>query len=1262
MSKIKLSLTLLVFLLLSVGNKTKAQFEIDPIYYYQFSEDSLVGFDENAARASAISEQFLGAELKIKMYRLKREYIDNKYGIIRPMPVYNTTNYLTANRPSPVPGCTNEDFEASTPAAITTSNQIAGWTVSAGYNGFVSNTSSLIAYYPGGLQNASSCNLLGCCPMPPSNSALIDCSAPGGFVDNVIGSQYPIYSVFGTGTVSGATAANPQISNGLFGTKILRLNDSQTGDYSIEKLSKTFAVTSSNALFQFAFISVFSPGHGCCDAGGFQIRLTNASTNSIIPCPNFSVSAPSSQCTGTVPVNYLNVGSGTTYTPNVNFGNIYHPWKVNSMDLSAYIGQNITIDIITSDCTAGGHYGYIYFDAQCGPMTVYGNGNAYDAGTNVTVPTCGASGATICAADGLGPYSWSGPGLTLNQTTPSMTNQCITTSVSAQFTLYMQPAGSCAPIQRIVNSTITPAPLLNISALQAVCGSTLATVSATPSGSAANPSSLSWSPSPLTLNSNTTIGTYAIPSGTAPILVTVTGSDPLGCVVVATVNVNPAPPIPSFSIMNVTNSSSITCDHPAINLNAVTNYNYNNGTLNYFWASASTTLNTNPVSITNPGSYTVNAVDPVTQCGTVSIVSIGVNTVAPLSTISPSFQNITCSLSSVTEVTTTASPSVNVTHQILSPQGGTFSASSFSTVYTPGGTGTFTYCLKDDVNGCSTCKTFTVASNQGFPTFSVVSAQNFTLGCNSTSCAIVNITLGNTNPPGGAVSYSLLTPSTGTATAPGPLSGISNYTICAPGTYTVVTKDNASFCETRTPISILSNTFAPDISAIVERQILDCNNPKVTLRGQSTNTNVSHSWSFPGTPNTQPGDTITVSANTAASNTSLVANYTLTIQDNSSTCKSFSVIPVYQNLYAPKPVITNGGVNSLSCKTPTVMLTNLSITNIPPGTGYPTNQQVIGFLWEGPSPQEPLSNSSTYLGQTIGTYTLTAKDLNNGCTSKTITTITDERIYPTITFTNPVFYVDCGQATTTLQAFVVGPYPQTAYQYTWTGPPNTGYDPSPFVNPTKADLAGEYGLLVVNTINGCASITNTTVINGKLTADFEPDVTSGYAPLTVNFINKSVSSNTLTASNNIRSYWSFSNGSSKTYTSIESTSTVFNQPGTYTVTLFATKGDCQDSKQRIIKVEVPSSMVIPNVFTPNGDGVNDLFFLKASNLSSINAVIFDRWGHKVFDVTSEKGNVEWDGKNQFGKEVAEGTYFYLIKAIGKDNQSYDYKGTISLYR
>ena len=52
----------------------------------------------------------------------------------------------------------------------------------------------------------------------------------------------------------------------------------------------------------------------------------------------------------------------------------------------------------------------------------------------------------------------------------------------------------------------------------------------------------------------------------------------------------------------------------------------------------------------------------------------------------------------------------------------------------------------------------------------------------------------------------------------------------------------------------------------------------------------------------------------------------------------------------------------------------------------------------------------------------------------------------------------------------------------------------------------------------------------------------------------------------------------------------------------------------------------------------------------------------MYDVTSEKNQIGWDGKNLAGKEVPSGTYFYMLKANGKDGVSFEKKGTVSLYR
>jgi gliding motility-associated-like protein len=834
-----------------------------------------------------------------------------------------------------------------------------------------------------------------------------------------------------------------------------------------------------------------------------------------------------------------------------------------------------------------------------------------------------------------------------------MTNQCLVTNISAQYTLYMQPAGACVPIARIVNSTITPAPLLNASVQQAVCGSTLAVVSITPSGSAANPSTLSWSPTPVSINSGTTIASYAIPSGQAPMVVSISGTDPLGCLVTTTVNVNPAPPIPTFSIVNTSKSYSVTCFNPTVTLDATTNYSYNNGTLNYLWASASQTFVANSASIVTPGSYTVTATDPVTQCSTVQLVVVGVNTVAPLSIMTPSLQNITCT-TAATNVTVTANPTINVTHMIMAPQGGTYVASSYSTMYTPGGVGNYTYCLRNDVNGCETCKEFTVTSNQSFPTFKLTSPQNFTVGCNTTSCAVISIDQGQ-GGGGGAVTYTVLPPGTSTVTSPGLLSPTSTYTVCAPGAYTVITKDNVSLCETRVPVSILQNTFAPNLSAIIPRTVLDCDNPSVQLKGLSNTENVEYSWVFVGTPNTVQADTVTAHIEGAPTKT-LLNTYTLVINDLSSTCKSYSVVPIFQNIYPPRAAVTPI-TSSLTCLVPTVVLTNQSAATTPTSTGFEFGKPVVGFWWEGPTPQEPLSNSTSYVAGTPGVYTMTAKDMNNGCTSSTIVTVVDFRTPPIVNDPPPLPSVlDCGDRFVNLVPTITNPSP--GYTYSWTAPATSTVG-NATAQTFMAGATGEYNLRVYNPANGCATEVSMEVIDGALTTTFTPDQTEGFAPLAVNFTNGSSSTS---GNSGVYSVWNFGNQTSVTYSTVQSASVVFNQPGTYTVTLHTAKGSCMGTAQRVIRVESPSSLEVPNVFTPNGDGANDLFFVKAKNLVEIQAVIFDRWGNVVYEVNSLTGNIEWDGKNSQGRVVAEGTYFYTIKAVGKDNTSYDKKGTISLIR
>ena len=90
---------------------------------------------------------------------------------------------------------------------------------------------------------------------------------------------------------------------------------------------------------------------------------------------------------------------------------------------------------------------------------------------------------------------------------------------------------------------------------------------------------------------------------------------------------------------------------------------------------------------------------------------------------------------------------------------------------------------------------------------------------------------------------------------------------------------------------------------------------------------------------------------------------------------------------------------------------------------------------------------------------------------------------------------------------------------------------------------------------------------------------------------------------------------------------------------------------------------IPNVFTPNGDGLNDYFFPReylTKGLTSFSMDIYNRWGQLIFQTNSIDGK-GWDGKlNDVPQPV--GVYVYVINATFKDGQKEHHQGNVSLLR
>ncbi len=281
------------------------------------------------------------------------------------------------------------------------------------------------------------------------------------------------------------------------------------------------------------------------------------------------------------------------------------------------------------------------------------------------------------------------------------------------------------------------------------------------------------------------------------------------------------------------------------------------------------------------------------------------------------------------------------------------------------------------------------------------------------------------------------------------------------------------------------------------------------------------------------------------------------------------------------------------------------------------------------------NNQLSGLGQ--GTYPITVIDSNNCIYTDSFTLIDPDPI----TLVLDTVSASCGLNDGMVWAVIQGGTP--GYTYNWT-PGGIGFDTLNNVG------TGMYSLLVTDT-NGCTALDSIYVSEvPNFSVDFSLTPSSGVAPLEVFFTNNS--------NNCITYFWDFGNGDTSTVQN--PLSVIYNTDSTYTITLIACNaGGCCDTVTHTVVVQSNSICSFANVFTPNGDGMNDKFIVDCDQIVEYEIVVFNRWGNKLFE--SNDINTSWDGTNK-GKDVPEGTYFFIIKALGLDDVVWDKKGSVSLIR
>ncbi len=115
---------------------------------------------------------------------------------------------------------------------------------------------------------------------------------------------------------------------------------------------------------------------------------------------------------------------------------------------------------------------------------------------------------------------------------------------------------------------------------------------------------------------------------------------------------------------------------------------------------------------------------------------------------------------------------------------------------------------------------------------------------------------------------------------------------------------------------------------------------------------------------------------------------------------------------------------------------------------------------------------------------------------------------------------------------------------------------------------------------------------------------------------------------------------------------------TYTLTITDENG-CTSSTEIAIELQFERNLYVPNAFTPNNDGVNDVFLVYGGAIEEFQLIIYDRWGEEVF--LSNDISVGWDGEYK-GEALGPGVYMFYTSVVYLNGDTDFKKGNITLIR
>jgi gliding motility-associated-like protein len=1007
----------------------------------------------------------------------------------------------------------------------------------------------------------------------------------------------PLYNPLGCCATSGGAQA---ITSGLGldacggfpivapgGTFSLKLGNNAVNGIA-DRIEQTFFVTSANANFMYRYAVVFEdPGHTVANQPSFVAEMLDSSGVQI-PCTYYSVSA------GAGIPGFLN-STGCT-------GVVYKPWSNVSIDLTSYIGQNVTIKFMTQDCALGGHFAYAYIDGSCSNFNINQN--------NIL---CAGSSIQLTAPLGFATYTWTLPNGTFQL------GQTINTGLAGVYTLNMTTMTGCPGPTLTYTLIEYPKPNSNFTPTQITACSPNFTFTNTSTISVGYIASSSWNFgdgfASYVLNTNhnyLSLGNYSV---------SLISTSNMGCIdtTIIPVSIQPAP-IPSFTLNTVClNNTTTFTNTSSLSSGTISNYNWQ------FGDGTSSTLASPTHIYGSSGSFTTSLT--VTSIAGCSETFTQVAIINPLPNVALSVTN-NC-LGSVTSYTNLST----ITSGIISQYFWDYNFDGTTDHTTLNGSNTFltagNYTTQLTVISNFNCSATQLVGVTVYPN-PVASFTTHTV-CYGYGTQFTNA---STISSGSITNYQWQFGDSTSSLVSNPI-----HTYSSAGIHNVlltITSNHNCSSSYSTMATVYPKPTPNFTSSIV------CFNQATTFTNSSSvssGTINKYLWDF---DNNGTNDDSTLNPvhiypiwGTTLCKLKIISNYH---------CENHIIHPILVHanpiaqFYAPS-----------TCVTHTTAFTNnsTSVDGLITSTNWDFNADFIPDAMT-PNPNHYFSVAGIYPVQ-LDVQT------QYGCKNTLLKNVYINAM-PVISFDAennsgcPILCVNFTNSCTISSGSI--------NQYQWDFGDGSPINTSPF--PTHCYQTGIYSVtLKAISDSGCLS---GTMLPEIVTVYPSPQAGFHVTPTSIDILeplievtDQSMGANTIV--------YKFDDGTIKTTRNFNHTFNTTYAKKVSIMQIAVNTNGCRDSIAKIIDIKPAFTIYIPNAFTPNSDGINDGFRASGIGIKEFNMQIYDRWGNLIFE--SDDINKAWDGSvNGKGDYENAKQDVYVWKATVKDVllKTHDLIGHVSLVK